>query len=80
MFNLAGEIATVDEFVTILNEIDPRSKALITAGGGEVPVAFRISDKRIRGYIPDLPKTPLRDGVARTLSTFHRLRAESRFA
>lgn len=78
VFNLAGEIVEMNDFIRTLDAIDPGASELITASGPQVPVAFRMDDSRLRSVIGEMPKTSLEEGVGRTLEAFQRLRAEAR--
>lgn len=78
VFNMRGDLATIDEFRTQLALSEPRAAELITAGGPQVPVAFRMSDAKLRHMLPQLPRTTLAHGVSRTLELFRRLRSEDR--
>jgi nucleoside-diphosphate-sugar epimerase len=78
VFNLAGDVISMDDFISTLNELQPGASSLITASGPQVPVAFRMDDSQLHQHISGIKKTPLRDGVERTLSIFKQLRAEAR--
>ncbi|MDX2150443.1 MAG: SDR family oxidoreductase [Bryobacteraceae bacterium] len=77
-FNLAGDIATIDEIVAMLRRIRPEAADLITSNGPRVPVAFKMDDAALRRYVPDIPKTAVEDGVRETIESFERLQAEGR--
>jgi nucleoside-diphosphate-sugar epimerase len=80
VFNLAGDIVemNVNGFIGTLEKMCPGASRLITAAGPRVPVAFRMDDGQLRKVMGEMPKTPLEEGVRRTLDHFRRLRAESR--
>ena len=77
VFNLAGDIVEMQQFISLLDRLRPGARKLITADGPQVPVAFRMSDAALRKTIGDMPRTPLEDGVRNTLEMFTRLRAAS---
>ncbi|MBC8166677.1 MAG: NAD(P)-dependent oxidoreductase [Bryobacteraceae bacterium] len=78
VFNLAGDIVEMKDFIGLLEEAMPGASQLISASGPQVPVAFRMDDSRLRNSIGQMQKTPLSEGIARTLSGFQRLHAEGR--
>ncbi len=80
MFNLAGDIATIEEIIALLGRIRPEAGQLITSNGPRVPVAFKMDDSALRRYVPDIPKTPLDEGVRETIDWFERLHAEGRLS
>lgn len=70
VFNLAGDIVDMHDFIRQVEEIDAATKGLLTAEGPQVPVAFRMSDTALRSTVGEMPKTPLAEGVRRTLQAF----------
>ena len=78
VFNLAGDIVDMQDFISTLETIYPGASKLITSSGPQVPVAFRMDDSLLRSTIGDMPKTPLASGIQQTLEGFRRLRAERR--
>jgi nucleoside-diphosphate-sugar epimerase len=78
VFNLAGDIVSMQDLIAMLEEIHPGARQLITHGGPQVPVAFKMDDSQLHANVRGIPKTPLRDGVERTLTIFRRLRSEGR--
>jgi nucleoside-diphosphate-sugar epimerase len=78
VFNLAGDIVSMDELIATFERLSPGASGKITASGPQVPVAFRMDDTQLRSNIGAIPKTPLMEGVDRTLQIFRRLRSENR--
>ncbi|MEX2263657.1 MAG: NAD-dependent epimerase/dehydratase [Bryobacteraceae bacterium] len=78
VFNLEGAVAGMDVLVATLERLRPGASSLITAGGPQVPVAFRMDDAQLRSKVPGIPKTSLEDGISRTLEIYERLLAEGR--
>jgi nucleoside-diphosphate-sugar epimerase len=76
VFNLAGDVVSMDDFISMLDSLRPGASKLISASGPQVPVAFRMDDSQLHQHVSGIVKTPLRDGVERTLSIFQRLRAQ----
>ena len=78
VFNLAGEVRNISEFVENIEYLRPAAKGLIKVEGPQVPVAYRMSDARIRETVGPVSKTELREGIGRTLEIFERLSREGR--
>jgi nucleoside-diphosphate-sugar epimerase len=78
VFNLAGEVISMDQFISTLEHVRPGASALISASGPQVPVAFQMDDSQLRQKISGIGKTPLRDGIEKTFTIFQRLRTEGR--
>ncbi len=70
VFNLAGEVIAMEDFVKLLAELRPDAAGLITNGGPQVPVAYRMDDAQLRAAAPGIPRTSLRDGVKKTIALF----------
>lgn len=71
VFNLLGEVATVDELTRHISAIEPGSK--ITFGGPALPSAAEIARDDIDSVLPGLPHTGLRAGLAHTIGHYRRL-------
>lgn len=80
VFNLAGDIVEMNELIGLLESMRPGAARLITARGPQVPVAYRMDDSQLRAKIANIPRTPLKQGVEKTLAHFERLKAEGRLA
>ncbi len=72
VFNVAGDIVDMTELVSLIEEIRPEARGLITFGGPEVPVAYRMDDRQLRALVPGIPRTTLREGIRRTVTFFER--------
>ncbi|MFN3324290.1 MAG: NAD-dependent epimerase/dehydratase family protein [Bryobacteraceae bacterium] len=78
VFNLAGDIVEIGELIAMFERIRPGASKLITFAGPQVPVAYQMDDSLLRSLVPDVPKTPLEEGIAETIEGFERLRRENR--
>ena len=74
VFNLAGTIVGMEELVSMLERLRPGASKLITVGGPQVPVSYRMDASALHGMIPGIPQTPLEEGVRKTVEMFERLR------
>jgi nucleoside-diphosphate-sugar epimerase len=78
IFNLAGDVVKIEEIIERLERLRPGAAKLLTFKGPQVPVAWRMDDAALRALVPGIPRTPLDEGLARTLEIFERLKAEGR--
>jgi len=78
VFNLEGSVVDISEFIQNLERLRAGALRLVSAEGPQVPVACRPDGTQLRAKVPDLPQTPLIEGINRTLAAFDRLRAEGR--
>jgi nucleoside-diphosphate-sugar epimerase len=75
VFNLAGDVISMDDFIAVLDKVRPGARELITASGPQVPVASHMDDSRLRAHVPDLPSTPLEAGIQKSIALFERHRS-----
>ncbi len=68
VFNMIGEQATPEDVIAALRELAPDSD--IRTGGAAMPSAPDIAEGPLRDVLPDVPFTPLRDGIARTFAFY----------
>ena len=78
VFNLAGDVARIEEFIELIDKLDPGAARWITAAGPQVPVAYRMDASQLHAHVNDIPKTSLADGITKTLALYRSLRAEGR--
>lgn len=78
VFNLAGQLAQVEDLIPLIEELRPAAKGLIRAEGPPVPVAARMDGSALARMVPGIQVTPLREGLRRSLELFGRLHAEGR--
>jgi len=71
VFDLNGISTTVEEWVSILNIIEPKS--LINIKGDVLPFPFDLSNQPIRNYIGDYGKVNLKVGISQTFRAFKNL-------
>jgi nucleoside-diphosphate-sugar epimerase len=80
VFNLEGAVVRMEDLVVELDRLRPGAAGLISVAGPKVPVAYRMDDSQLRAHIPGIPKTPLAEGMAKTLEIYERLRKEGRLS
>ncbi len=78
VFNLRGDVVTVEEIIEAIDAAVPGARELITHGDRQIPIAPSLDDRGLRSLLGDVPHTPLREGVACTAERFRRLLAEGR--
>lgn len=67
-FNLKGELATVGDVVSEIKAILPSAR--ISVDGPPLPIKADMPDSAIADVLGDLPRTSLKDGVARTIAYY----------
>ena len=78
VFNLAGEIIRMVDFIEAIDREMPGSARLLSAEGPQVPVSYKLDDAQLRAAVPGIPRTPLADGIRKTAEIFERLKSEGR--
>jgi nucleoside-diphosphate-sugar epimerase len=73
VFNLHGETATIEDFVSRVETIQPEARGLIRVDGPPIPMPPALDDAAFRAAVPGVPTTSLSDGIAATLAEFERL-------
>ena len=79
-FNLRGDVVEMTKFISLVEELKPSAKGRIQLSGGPIPVACNLDDSELRRFMPDLPQTPLREGIQRTLEAFESQHAAGRLS
>jgi nucleoside-diphosphate-sugar epimerase len=77
-YNLRGSVVDMPSFHRALCEVEPTAAAQITHGDRQIPIAYDLDDSALQRDLGPLPRTPLVEGIQRTLELFRRLRAEGR--
>jgi nucleoside-diphosphate-sugar epimerase len=79
-YNLRGTVVSVEEIVSVIEDVVPSAKGRITFGGNAVPIISQLDNSKLIADIGDVPKTPLVVGVERTVAIFRRLMWKGRLA
>ena len=77
-YNLRGDVVDLPAFHRALCEADPAAAELITFGDRQFAIAYDLDDSALQRDLGPMPKTPLVEGIRRTLDQFRRLQAEGR--
>ncbi len=70
VFNLAGEVIEMGALIQLIDRIRPGAAQLLTNSGPQVPVAYQMDDSQLQHHVPGIMKTPLEEGIERTISRF----------
>jgi nucleoside-diphosphate-sugar epimerase len=77
-YNLRGHVVDLPTFHRALCEVDPAAGRLVTHGDRQIAIAYDLDDAALQRDLGPVPRTPLVEGVRRTLEQFKRLHAEGR--
>lgn len=77
-YNLRGDVVDLPTFHRALCEAAPEADKLITHGSRQIGIAWNLDDSALQRDLGPLEKTPLVDGIRRTLALFRQLHAEGR--
>jgi nucleoside-diphosphate-sugar epimerase len=77
-YNLRGDVVDLATFHKALCEVDPAAAKLITFGERQIAIAYDLDDAAFQRDLGPLPRTPLVDGIRRTLGHFRQLQEEGR--
>ena len=78
IYTLRGIAMQVDEFIQRLEQVYPKAKGLIQAKGPRLPIAYDVDDSLLVKELGEAPRTPLEEGISRTVEIFERLHSEGR--
>jgi nucleoside-diphosphate-sugar epimerase len=77
-YNLRGAVVDLPTFVQALATVEPAANKLITHGDSQIAIAYDLDDAALQRDLGPMPRTPLIEGIRRTLEHFRRLQAEGR--
>ncbi|HZV07543.1 MAG TPA: NAD(P)-dependent oxidoreductase [Gemmataceae bacterium] len=77
-YNLRGDVVDLAAFHRALCTVDPAAEKLITYGERQIAIAYDLDNSALQRDVGPLPKTPLVEGIRRTLVQFKQLQAEGR--
>jgi nucleoside-diphosphate-sugar epimerase len=77
-YNLRGEVTDVAGFHRVLVGVEPAANRLVTYGDKQIPIAYDLDDSALQRDLGPLPRTPLAEGIRRTVEQFRRLQCEGR--
>src|SRR5262249_31753183 len=77
-YNLRGEVVDLARFHQALCTAEPAAERLVTYGARQIAIAYDLDDAALQRDVGPLPRTPLKEGVRRTLEQFRQLHAAGR--
>jgi nucleoside-diphosphate-sugar epimerase len=77
-YNLRGDVVDLPSFHRALWSVDPAAERLVTYGDRQIAIAYDLDDSALERDLGPMPRTPLVEGIRRTLEHFRKLRAEGR--
>jgi len=78
VYSPRGSVIDVDEFLSTLAKVLPKSRELVQARGGTQQVAYDIDDSHLIRDFGPVPHTSLEDGIRQTAGIFELLKRENR--
>jgi nucleoside-diphosphate-sugar epimerase len=77
-YNLRGHVVDLPRFHRALVEVEPAAAKLMTFGEKQIPIAYDLDDTALQRDLGPMPRTPLTEGIRRTLEMFRQLQKEGR--
>ena len=77
-YNLRGAVVDLPALHAALCEAEPAAAKLITYGTNQIAIAYNLDDAALQRDLGPMPKTPLVEGIRRTLQHFRQLHSEGR--
>ncbi len=77
-YNIRGGVVDLPAFHRALCAVDPAAAQLITYGDRQIAIAYDLDDAALQRDVGPIPKTPLIEGIRRTLALFKQLQSEGR--
>lgn len=79
-FNLRGEVVEMRDYITAIETQCPQARGMLGLSGDPIPVACDLDDGGLQAFLPNLPRTPLAEGIRETVEMFEQLRKRGRVA
>ena len=73
VFNLGGAPVSVAEILRLIETVAPDSAGQLTAADNQLPFPYDFEDAGLQAAIGPVPRTPLAEGVAATVTRFREL-------
>ena len=77
-YNLRGAVVDLKTFHEALCRVEPATRKLVTHGDRQLAIAFDLDDAALVRDLGPMPKTPLEEGIRKTLTLFRQLAEEGR--
>src|SRR6185436_6387866 len=70
VYNLHGDTVEIEAFVEAIEREVPSARGKLTSGGPRIPIPPRLDGSAVAEAVPDLPHTPLEEGIRETIRRF----------
>jgi nucleoside-diphosphate-sugar epimerase len=77
-YNLRGDVVDMATFHSLLCEVEPAARELISFGDRQIGIAYDLDESALERDLGPMPRTPLKVGIRKTLELFRQLRTEGR--
>lgn len=77
-YNLRGHVVDLPAFHRELCAVAPEARDLVTYGERQIAIAYDLDDSALQRDLGPMPRTPLAEGIRRTIEHFRRLAREGR--
>ncbi|MBY0231595.1 MAG: NAD(P)-dependent oxidoreductase [Gemmataceae bacterium] len=77
-YNVRGDVATMADFHAALGAVAPEARELVTFGDKQLAISYDLGDDALQRDLGPMPRTPLEEGLRRTLAQFRQLKEEGR--
>lgn len=77
-YNLRGWVVDLPTIHKTLVELAPAAERLIAFGDKQLPIAYDLADEALQRDLGPMPRTPLVDGMGKTIERFRQLAAAER--
>jgi nucleoside-diphosphate-sugar epimerase len=77
-YNLRGDVVELPQLHKAMCEADPAAERLITYGTRQIGIAYDLDDDALQRDLGPIDKTPLVEGIKKTLAAFRQLHREGR--
>lgn len=77
-YNLRGDVVDMPTLHRALCAVEPTAERLITHGERQIAIAYDLDDAALQRDLGPMPRTPLEEGIRRTLGMFRELQAQGR--
>lgn len=78
VYTVGGDTINSATWIAELDKAVPGAGALVSASGGDLPIASKLDDAALRRDFPGLLRIPVPQGIAETVAVFRGLLAEGR--
>lgn len=78
VYNIRGEVVTVEEVINTIEQVLPNSQGLIRCKDQRIAIATNFDEQGLKTELGQVPATSIKDGIKKTAEIFSRLNDENR--